>query len=124
MTILSTVTRTLCIDPRLSMSQVMYNNVTPTDRTWAVRGIVGLSGGNTVQFATLEFFLIDNANAAIVAEYRNAQNEWVNVNSRVVGPTLTAHIGGSLDVWWSIFNDDSDRQCYDLFARAAHVTGI
>lgn len=87
-----------------------------------IRVRIGLDGGDNRQFARADYFLMDNSIGAEVAAYRVAEDDWIKNGTQVFGDTLTAHVGGSFDLVLFIDNtQDSQGQCFTIFARGAYM---
>lgn len=98
---------------------MLYDNIPVSDQNWAIRVNIGLSGGDITQFVWYDWFVIDNAISAEVARARASVFYWVEVGADIEAHTLTAHIGGTVDVGVTIHNLDSNSQCFNLLTRAA-----
>ena len=97
----------------------MYSSIPLSDKTWVVQTRIGLSSGNTVQYVRWESWG-QGGTGTTLAEARGAVAEWVLSGQYVEEATLSFHSNGEPDVWFSVDNNDSASQCFDLYALAAH----
>lgn len=108
-----------CVGAGATLLRLLYDNIPVSDQNWAIRVNIGLSGGDITQFVWYDWFVIDNAISAEVARARASVFYWVEVGADIEAHTLTAHIGGTVDVGVTIHNLDSNSQCFNLLTRAA-----
>lgn len=118
-----------CLSPGTSLSYSFYSNVGPSDKTWVIRVFFGIyaPGPNdetdTVQNLGFKLWVIDHAITAEVAAYREGDLEWHSTTEWVRATTLTAHVGGTLDVSGIAYNVDTigKPQCISFWVRAAYM---
>jgi len=98
-----------------------FTNSGPVDVTWFMRVRIGLDGGDTIQKARWDVFIIDAAIIAEVANWRGAADDWVTAGSWNFADTLTVHVGGGVTMSILTYNDDPVFQCFLVFVRSAYV---
>jgi hypothetical protein len=81
--------------------------------------------GNTTQFVQAQWSLTDQAVSIEAARYHIAEgDDWVATGTSRKASTLTAHIGGTINLQLYLLNRDSNSQSFFSDARAAYVTGL
>ncbi len=90
----------------------------PSNHFWAIRAGTGLEDGDTTQYATYQFTVIDSANGATVARAGAPTWKWIVVGSIVYVSTMSAWIGGYPELYYYFDNNDPSQQCFYVYYSA------
>ena len=113
-------TDNFCIRPHRSESANLLHRDGPAHQDWIVEVAVGLDGGNDARQPTrIQFRLIDG-NSLVVDEWRFPTYRWERQDVYIFRETLQGHINDRPTLWYRIFNEGNDEQCFDLGFETAY----
>jgi hypothetical protein len=114
-------TATPCVGSGSVSAGYLFTSLGPSAEFWTITVTLGLDGGDDSQYANFYFWMVDNSNGKVVAEYGNAHYQWV-AQGETNFYTLSAYASGTVKLEWQVDNPDSASQCFIIGALPIYPT--
>ncbi len=105
----------ICLGAGSGYSNYLFSNVGPYGKTWDAVVTFGLNGGDNVQYAWFEFYLLDNQQGNIQKGYFAAGTQnWIQQGKTFEGQMTASYVNG-FSMILNINNPDSVSQCFNAY---------